>query len=643
MPARYNTLSAPAETEAPRPDPANVLRAGRALAALAATVVLATGVISHVVPATRLAGQPTAALTTGAQPDGAAAATAEAAAAATAAATTSTFGSRPHIMLVTLDDVGWNDFGTHSTDLDAITPTMTTLAESGVRLTQYYGQSLCTPARAALHSGKFVHRTGFTTLTMEIEITAFSNYSVPLKHKLLAQRLADDAGYATTFIGKWNIGHCADEYAPWNRGFDYYLGYFASGVNYATYAPDNYETYALNDQQFPLHDMLEATRARGIVRTGADWGDWGAASNYTDVVFAHIAVQRVKAHAAQYGAEAGGVALAAGSPTPLYMHLALHGPHDDFGADPDADATLVGRAVSAPGGKGERAAAQLAALEADASDKKRYKFARALLAADGALGKTLDAAGSAGLVEAGLVVVVASDNGGWPCGTSMRGSNEPLRGNKFHYTEGALRVPAFVWASERGAAAGLLPTAARGGAYAGLMHHVDWLATFVHLGGATTDDDAEIDSRAMWDALARADAAGAVSPREEVVFALDAHYFALRVGRYKLTRETINATWWGDLELDDDSPVMCIDGQPVTQLFDVVADPNERVDLFGLKEYEGVTRNITRRAVNLLETQSADLTWPFGAAKDFSLEYEAIATAFHDAGDYVVPWGCGVQ
>ena len=175
------------------------------------------------------------------------------------------------------------------------------------------------------------------------------------------------------------------------------------------------------------------------------------------------------------------------------------------------------------------------------------------------------------------------------------------------------------------------------------MHHVDWLATFVHLAGASTDDDLEIDSRPMWDALARADAAGSESPREEVVFALDAHYFALRVGRYKLLRETINATWWANVELDDDSPVMCIDGQPVTQLFDVVADPNERVDLFGLKEYEGVTRNITRRAVNLLETQSADLTWPFGAAKDFSLEYEAIATAFHDAGDYVVPWGCGVQ
>ena len=147
----------------------------------------------------------------------------------------------------------------------------------------------------------------------------------------------------------------------------------------------------------------------------------------------------------------------------------------------------------------------------------------------------------------------------------------------------------------------------------------------------------------MWDALARADAAGAVSPREEVVFALDAHYFALRVGRYKLTRETINATWWGDLELDDDSPVMCIDGQPVTQLFDVVADPNERVDLFGLKEYAEVTRNLTRRAVNLLETQPANLMFPFGSPRDFSLEYEAIATTFHDAGDYVVPWGCGVQ
>ena len=530
---------------------------------------------------------------------------------------------QPHLLLVTLDDVGWDDFGDESGELSALTPHLSKLAAGGVRLTNLYGQSLCTPARAALHTGKFVHRLGFTSLQMEAEITGFSNFSIPIRHRLLAQRLSEDAGYATAFVGKWNVGHCAEAYAPWNRGFDHFFGYFSSGVDYGTFEPDTARSFVSGGVEHTLRDLVRARAATGVVETGARW----AGRNYTDALLAAAMASYARAHAAAHGARG----------RPFFAHLALHGPHDDTGAANAPDALL------APAGeRGARAVEALGGLKR-AGSRLRYAFGRALMAADGAFGEVLEAFTDAGLFDAGLIVAVASDNGGWPCGLNLRGSNAPLRGAKFSYHEGGVRVPGFVFASPSGSTAGLLPAASRGGSYAGLMHHVDWLATFVHLGGATTDDDAEIDSRSMWDALARADAAGAVSPREEVVFALDAHYFALRVGRYKLTRETINATWWGDLELDDDSPVMCIDGQPVSQLFDVVADPNERVDLFGLKEYEGVTRNITRRAVNLLETQSADLTWPFGAAKDFSLEYEAIATAFHDAGDYVVPWGCGVQ
>ena len=139
---------------------------------------------------------------------------------------------RPHILLVTLDDVGWNDFGPSSSDLSELTPHMNELSEAGVRLTNYYGQSLCTPARAALHTGKFTHRTGFSSFTMEREINALSNYSLPIANRLLAQRLRDDAGYATLFVGKWNVGHCAEAYTPWNRGFDRFLGYFSSGIDY---------------------------------------------------------------------------------------------------------------------------------------------------------------------------------------------------------------------------------------------------------------------------------------------------------------------------------------------------------------------------------------------------------------------------
>jgi hypothetical protein len=155
--------------------------------------------------------------------------------AATAEASPLTTTSKPHILLVTLDDVGWNDMGAQSSDMSLLTPHMSALSTDGVTLTSYYGQALCTPARASLHSGKFVHRIGFTSKAMEREISAVSNYSVPLANRLLAQRLKTDGGYATVFVGKWNIGHCADEYAPWNRGFDSFLGYFSSGVNYARF------------------------------------------------------------------------------------------------------------------------------------------------------------------------------------------------------------------------------------------------------------------------------------------------------------------------------------------------------------------------------------------------------------------------
>ena len=68
------------------------------------------------------------------------------------------------------------------------------------------------------------------------------------------------------------------------------------------------------------------------------------------------------------------------------------------------------------------------------------------MAADGAFGEVLEAFTDAGLFDAGLIVAVASDNGGWPCGLNLRGSNAPLRGAKFSYHEGGVRVPGFVFA-----------------------------------------------------------------------------------------------------------------------------------------------------------------------------------------------------
>ena len=72
-----------------------------------------------------------------------------------------------------------------STDLLHATPHINRLADGGVRLASYYGQPSCTPARATLLAGAFVHRLGF----QDIEIDEYSNFSLPLRHKLLPARL----------------------------------------------------------------------------------------------------------------------------------------------------------------------------------------------------------------------------------------------------------------------------------------------------------------------------------------------------------------------------------------------------------------------------------------------------------------------
>ena len=138
---------------------------------------------------------------------------------------------------------------------------MDAIARAGVVLDNYYGQSLCTPARATLMTGKYAHRLGIEYVTSESEITAFSNYSaMPIAEDLLPARLKALAGYRAYGVakrnpsgmklrplppppslslrygvGKWNLGHCATEYLPWSRGFEHFTGYASSGISYVTH------------------------------------------------------------------------------------------------------------------------------------------------------------------------------------------------------------------------------------------------------------------------------------------------------------------------------------------------------------------------------------------------------------------------
>ena len=60
--------------------------------------------------------------------------------------------SQPNIVIIVVDDVGWHDIGFQSYDIR--TPFIDKLANEGVKLENYYVQSVCTPSRTHLLSGR---------------------------------------------------------------------------------------------------------------------------------------------------------------------------------------------------------------------------------------------------------------------------------------------------------------------------------------------------------------------------------------------------------------------------------------------------------------------------------------------------------
>lgn len=58
---------------------------------------------------------------------------------------------RPNILLVLFDDAGFMDFGAYGSD--SRTPTIDSLARSGVMLSRYHTSPMCGPSRAMLMKG----------------------------------------------------------------------------------------------------------------------------------------------------------------------------------------------------------------------------------------------------------------------------------------------------------------------------------------------------------------------------------------------------------------------------------------------------------------------------------------------------------
>ena len=108
--------------------------------------------------------------------------------------------SRPNVILIMTDDMGYADLGSYGAT-DIRTPNIDSLARDGVRLTDAYANGvLCSPTRAALLSGRYPQRSN-----IEVALGPEGTRGLPVSGTSLPQVLKS-SGYRTGLTGKWHLG-----------------------------------------------------------------------------------------------------------------------------------------------------------------------------------------------------------------------------------------------------------------------------------------------------------------------------------------------------------------------------------------------------------------------------------------------------
>ena len=126
---------------------------------------------------------------------------------------------RPNFIVIQCDDLGYGDIGGPARGMIR-TPHLDRMAREGTRFSQFYaGANICTPARAAVLTGRYAVRTG---LGAGVLMTG-DKRGLPLDEITIAEALKP-AGYRSALVGKWHLGHVPPYWPPTVQGFDYFFG-----------------------------------------------------------------------------------------------------------------------------------------------------------------------------------------------------------------------------------------------------------------------------------------------------------------------------------------------------------------------------------------------------------------------------------
>jgi arylsulfatase len=141
--------------------------------------------------------------------------------------------SRPNILLIMSDDMGFSDLGCYGSEIQ--TPTLDALAAKGVRFSQFYNTARCCPTRASLLTGLHPHQAGMGHMTADRGLPGYrgelNRQCVTIAEVLRA------GGYRTYMSGKWHLSRNAkadSDQSTWpvQRGFEKFYGTIAGGGSF---------------------------------------------------------------------------------------------------------------------------------------------------------------------------------------------------------------------------------------------------------------------------------------------------------------------------------------------------------------------------------------------------------------------------
>ncbi|XKL69126.1 hypothetical protein PGB90_006895 [Kerria lacca] len=351
----------------------------------------------------------------------------------------SSSSSKPNIILIIADDLGWNDVGFHGS-AEIPTPNIDALAYNGLIMNRHYVLPTCTPSRVSLMTGKYPIRVGLQGDPMRSQ----DRVALPIEEKILPQYLKEQ-GYKTHLVGKWHLGFYQTRFTPTKRGFDSHFGFYSGTTRY-----NDSVTYSEPYEGIDAH--------RDLSPAGAEFY-----RKYLTDVFTEEAVRIIKNHDRNH---------------PLFLeisHAAVHAIKNNI---------LQVRNVD----ENNRKFGYI-------KNEHRRLFAGILDALDESVGKVIEALDSSQLLKNSVVLFI-SDNGGatvdplWKYENTA--SNWPLRGMKTSLYEGGVRGVAALWSP-------LLIH--RNNVTEEIFHISDWLPTFVAAAGGNVENIRGIDGVNQWNFL----------------------------------------------------------------------------------------------------------------------------------------------